>query len=306
MDYARREFPGTIEWVLPYLLSAAKRVFDDVYEFEYDPARGVTRWVEYERQSLPVASGGNGGQSRSNLGFDFQWFAPLIMFLLRNTGSLTTSPNGGQLAKANAIWAQLLAESTPHDKSWFPPNSLGGAPTLVSILVSPDPTAVTVGNTRQFSAIGTYSDSSTVDITESVTWASSATGVATISNTAGSRGLATAVTAGTCTITATDVATSVFDTAALAVTATTLVSIAVTPSSQTILVGQQVQYTAVGTYSDNSTLNITQAVTWSVSTDNDMPTITAGGLATRTHRFPDRGCTGTCRSHPGSNPGPSA
>jgi hypothetical protein len=53
-----------------------------------------------------------------------------------------------------------------------------------------------------FTATGTYSDKTTKDLTTQVTWASSKTAVATISNTAGSKGLATAVAMGTSTISA--------------------------------------------------------------------------------------------------------
>ncbi len=51
-------------------------------------------------------------------------------------------------------------------------------------------------------ATGTYSDNTTQDITTSVTWSSSNTAVATISNTNGSNGLATTLVTGTTTITA--------------------------------------------------------------------------------------------------------
>ena len=56
---------------------------------------------------------------------------------------------------------------------------------------------------QQFTAIGTYTDNSTANITSSVTWSSSASGVATISNVVASQGVATAVATGQSTITAT-------------------------------------------------------------------------------------------------------
>jgi hypothetical protein len=77
------------------------------------------------------------------------------------------------------------------------------AATLVSIAVLPVNPSIAVGSTQQFSATGTFSDTTTQDLTASVTWSSSATSVATISNAAGSNGKATAVAAGTTTITAT-------------------------------------------------------------------------------------------------------
>ena len=74
--------------------------------------------------------------------------------------------------------------------------------TLLSITVSPANPSITVGATQQFTASGTYSDNSTQNLTASVSWTSSAPGVASISNIAGSNGLATAAAAGQTTITA--------------------------------------------------------------------------------------------------------
>ena len=73
---------------------------------------------------------------------------------------------------------------------------------LVSLSLTPTNPSATKGTTQQFTATGTYSDSSTENLTTSVTWSSSVTSVASISNTAGSNGTATALAAGTTTITA--------------------------------------------------------------------------------------------------------
>ena len=67
---------------------------------------------------------------------------------------------------------------------------------LVSITVSPATASVAAGDTQQFTATGTYSDLSTADLTDSVTWSSSVTATATVSNTSGSQGLATGVATG--------------------------------------------------------------------------------------------------------------
>jgi len=78
------------------------------------------------------------------------------------------------------------------------------AVTLASIAVTPANPGILSGTvaTEQFTATGTYSDSTTNNLTTSVTWSSSNTDVATISNTSGSNGLATLLTAGQTTITA--------------------------------------------------------------------------------------------------------
>src|SRR5690606_25353738 len=53
-------------------------------------------------------------------------------------------------------------------------------PVLVSIEVTPPTPSIGLNYDQQFTATGTYSDESAVDITDSVTWTSSAAGVATI------------------------------------------------------------------------------------------------------------------------------
>jgi len=59
----------------------------------------------------------------------------------------------------------------------------------------------------------------------------------------------------------------------------TLLSIAVTPQSPTIVKGATRQFTATGTYSDNSTQDVTTQVTWT-SSDTFKATISSTGLAT--------------------------
>lgn len=76
------------------------------------------------------------------------------------------------------------------------------AATLTSIQVTPSNPTIIVGATQQFAATGTYSDGTTQDITTSVTWSSSDTSVATISNQMNSKGLANSAATGTTTITA--------------------------------------------------------------------------------------------------------
>ena len=134
------------------------------------------------------------------------------------------------------------------------------APTLVSIDITPASPTITQGTTIQLTATGTYTDSSTQNITTTVTWDSSNKGVGTVSNTAGSQGLASALTVGSTTISA--IMAGVTGTTTLTVTNALLVSIAVTPATASINVGATQQYTAMGTYSDSSTQNLTTSVTW--------------------------------------------
>jgi uncharacterized protein YjdB len=146
------------------------------------------------------------------------------------------------------------------------------AATLTSIAVTPVNPSIVKGATLQFTATGTFSDTSTQDITTSVTWVSATTGVATIT----SAGLAKGVGVGSSKIQATSGAVTGFTT--LNVTAATLTSIAVTPANPSISAGATQQFTATGTFSDASTQNITGSVTWT-SLKTAVATISGSGLA---------------------------
>ena len=148
------------------------------------------------------------------------------------------------------------------------------APTLVSIAVTPYSPSVAKGLTEQFAATGTYTDTSTQNITSSVTWISGTPSVATIS----SAGLATALTVGSTNISASlGTVSSTVD--VFTVLTPTLVSIAVTPSAPSVVSGNTQQFTATGTYNDTSTQNITATVTWTSGAPS-VATISSAGLAT--------------------------
>src|SRR5262249_40387329 len=136
--------------------------------------------------------------------------------------------------------------------------------TLMSIQVTPPSQSTPNGLTQQFNATGTYTDNSTQDLTAAVTWASSNTGVASISNAPGSNGLATAAVVGPAHMSAGDDGGTAAN-AALTVTAATLVSIQVTPPNPSIANGLTQQFAATGTFTDNSTQDLTTFVTWASS-----------------------------------------
>ena len=134
---------------------------------------------------------------------------------------------------------------------------------LQSINITPNTPTVAKGIVQPFTAIGTYDNSTTQDLTTLVTWTSSDTTKAVISNTPGSQGVASTVNAGTTDITATYG--SVSATTVFTITAANLVSIAVNPTNPSIAKGTTQQFLATGTYTDNSTQDITNQVTWGSS-----------------------------------------
>jgi uncharacterized protein YjdB len=146
------------------------------------------------------------------------------------------------------------------------------AATLVSIAVTPANSSMAVGTTKQFTATGSYSDSSTQDITLSVLWSSSTAATATINN----QGTATSVTTGTSTITAT--LGSVSGSTQLTVSTAHLVSIAISPPNPRIAKRTSVKFTATGTFSDGSTAGNLSGLSWKSSKPN-IASIRGSGLA---------------------------
>jgi hypothetical protein len=155
-----------------------------------------------------------------------------------------------------------------------------GAPIVKTLVVSSTSQSIAPGTTAQFTATATMSDNSTQNVTGSVTWSSSNSLVASI-NVNGASGLAMGLTAGSSMITATvtDALGTVSSSATLTVSNATLTSINVTPVSETIPLGTVQQFTATGTFSNNSTQDISGTVVWSTS-PTSVASITTGGLAT--------------------------
>jgi len=202
--------------------------------------------------------------------------------------SASWSSSNTQVATVNAsgLASTLLAGSTTISASES--GISGSAPltvtaaTLVSISVTPATASLVAGTTQQYTATGVYTDHSTQNLSASVTWTSGNPAVASISNAAGSNGLATALGSGSATVTA---ALNGISSAAvnLTVTPATLVSLVVTPGSPSIAVGATQQFTATGRYSDQSTKDLTSSVSWSsanTAVASISNTAASAGLAT--------------------------
>jgi hypothetical protein len=151
------------------------------------------------------------------------------------------------------------------------------AAVLQSIAVTPANPSVPSGKTEQFTAIGSYSDKSTKDLTTQVVWSSATTGVATISGAPGSQGLAAGLTTGRSAISAT--LDGITGSTVLTVSPAVLLSIALVQGTSSIVQGSTDQFTATGTFSDKSTANLTSLVTWE-SAAPLVASITAAALAT--------------------------
>jgi trimeric autotransporter adhesin len=145
------------------------------------------------------------------------------------------------------------------------------APALTQLTVSPASASLALGTGLQLTAIGTYTDGSTQNLTNSATWNSSNTSTASVS----SNGMVTSNAQGPATIIATYAGVS--GNASLTVTAPALVSLAISPVSTSIAQSTTVQFAAIGTYTDSSTQNLTASVQWT-SGNRSVATINVNGV----------------------------
>ncbi|MBY6107404.1 Ig-like domain-containing protein [Ferrimonas balearica] len=145
---------------------------------------------------------------------------------------------------------------------------------VTAIQVTPASLTIAKGNSRQMTALATYSDNSVADVSAVVTWASAHTEVATVTTTGLLRGMGVGDTQVTATL-----AGITSNRAEVAVSAAVVTAIQVTPASLTLAKGQRQLLTAMATYSDNHTQEVTDLVAWH-SDDRDIATVsTAGELA---------------------------
>ena len=144
---------------------------------------------------------------------------------------------------------------------------------LMSLAITPPAVTLFAGETRQLTATASYSDGTTVDVTNQSQFSSANT--AAVGSTAG--GLVTGVAAGSSIISAAfggKIATSTADTAAA-----TLSGISISPASATISVGAKQNYTVTARYSDNSTAIVTASSAWTSSVTG-IATVLNTGIAT--------------------------
>ena len=144
------------------------------------------------------------------------------------------------------------------------------AATLESIAIQLDNTNLPSGMRQQLSAVGTFSDASTRDISQQVTWQSSNVALATVSNAIGEAGLLRAVQTGEVSISAT--LGVVVAQVSVDITDAVLTSLSITlpEAEMNVKTTQQARVSAV--YSDSSTQDVTAQVDW-LSSNSEIASI---------------------------------
>ncbi|MGR5337754.1 Ig-like domain-containing protein, partial [Vibrio gigantis] len=143
---------------------------------------------------------------------------------------------------------------------------------ITAITVTPSQVSVANGQTQQLLATATYSDGTSADVSNSVTWTSNDPQTATVTPTGLLSGNAVANT----TVEAIkDGITS--NTVDVEVTNAVITAIAVTPSKVSVANGQTRQLLATATYSDGTSADVSNSVTWT-SDEPQTATVTPTGL----------------------------
>ncbi len=175
----------------------------------------------------------------------------------------------GQL-KSNAVGAATVSAIQGTIASSA--NVTISAAALAAIVISTDSTLLAVGRKAQLKAQGTFTDGTSREITNAVTWSSSSPNVVAISP----GGVAQAKSVGTASVSA--VLGPVSSAQALTATGAALNAITVNSPQSLLPLGTTTRLTATGTYSDGTAQDLTSSVQWSSSSQN-VVAISPGGVA---------------------------
>ncbi len=138
--------------------------------------------------------------------------------------------------------------------------------TLQSISINAAQTTVPSGITQSLIAVGTYSDMTSRDVSQQVSWKSDDVLKATVANNNTESGLVTAISPGQLTISAN--LELLTDQINIDVTDAELTSIQVNSASTQVIVPSSILATAIASFSDSSTLDVSSQVNWLSSDTN--------------------------------------
>ena len=203
--------------------------------------------------------------SRQNVTSSVSWVSA-------NPAAVSVSPGGlavGVAGSTNLVSIHASLSGVVSNASFVIP-----PPVLTRITITPSASTLALNATRQFSAVGTYSNGSSQSLTNNVTWASSNPAIVSISASGSAKALATSATG----IKITASLSGVTSNTATVTPPSALTKIVITPASATLALNGTQQFVATGTYNNGSTANITSSVAW-VSSKPAALTVSAAGVA---------------------------
>jgi hypothetical protein len=187
----------------------------------------------------------------------------------------SSSPNvvaisPGGVAQAKAVGTASVSAALGPVSSAQALTATGAA--LSAITVNSPQSLLPAGTTTQLTATGTYSDGTAQDLTASVQWWSSSQQIVAVSGT----GVASAIAIGSAKVVASSGGVS--GSTLLAVSPAALVSVNVSPQQSLIPIGHKQQLSAIGSFTDGTTYDLTSYVSW--NSDNvQVAAVDAHGMA---------------------------
>ena len=153
--------------------------------------------------------------------------------------------------------------------------------TVTSLAITPATATIGFGNQQQFKATATFSDMSTQDVTNLAAWSYMSPSFVPATFIAFNSGLVIGESLGTNDVGVTYGGMTATTPATLTVDLSNLVSVAIIPAAPTIAKHTQLTFTAIGTFSDGSTRDVSSIATWSTS-DTTVANFPASGGSTAT------------------------
>lgn len=179
--------------------------------------------------------------------------------------SVATYSEGQVQAQSSGV-TELTATLTRAGVTYSASSSLTVSEALVDTLTIEAPhVTLGVGARQQYTAIAQFDDGSTLEVTKqpNINWSVNPSDKASIESTTG---LLTTISPGEVSIELRGQANGISfrGSKSLTITSATVEGLSVTPSGAQLRKGMTQQYTATATYSDQTTNDVTTAVTWSV------------------------------------------
>jgi Bacterial Ig-like domain (group 2) len=204
-----------------------------------------------------------------------------IQWTVANPALATVTPPSGNLVLLNALAATPATTITATSGFLFATATLTvTAPQLVSIAIfttSPELTVgpLTAGTSARFTVTATFSDGTTQtaqDVTTLSTWTSDNPTIATVGTSGIAAGRVTGVAAGSTIIRATYTnngkTVSALVPAIVTVRSRILQILTISPVTSSVIAGNQVAFTALASYGDGTTKDVTEDTTWSIDKPN--------------------------------------
>jgi hypothetical protein len=201
-------------------------------------------------------------QTTADVTASVAWSSSDTSVITMNPSGLSSSGQANPLLAGNAVITATLGETSSGST-----NVTVVEAALTSIAITPLSPSMAAGTSQQLSAVGTFSNGSTMDLNRFVDWQSADVTVASFNpNFQSSSGFLSALIVGNTDISASS--DGVQSTTTVTVTAATLTSVALSPAIPQMSSGQTLQMRLIGTYSDNSVADLTSSAVWSSTNTN--------------------------------------